>query len=191
MIKCIKYWNKMHKFSWKDRKISVVPHALSIPPMPVIFIWNPWVTRHTAARLTCYKYLDSTMGISIDYAASSTDNLQVCEILPNINHLCILYSWTWPFQAIISAVVYILWLWRFHIICCRNIKSVPGISNEMWWFSGATSQWKILHKNINTFFFILTPELQLIWSNFKYTLILKPKLQKYDTDNRNWVWKIV
>ena len=42
-------------------------------------------TRH--ARSTCYKYLDRTMGISIDYAASSTDNLQACEILPNINHL--------------------------------------------------------------------------------------------------------
>ena len=68
------------------------------------------------------------MGISIDYAASSTDNLQACEILPNINHLFILYSWTWPFPAIISAVVYILWLWRFHMICCRNIKCVPGIS---------------------------------------------------------------
>ena len=160
MIKCIKYWNEMHKFSWKDRKISVVPHALSIPPMPVIFIWNPWVTRHTAARSTCYKYLDRTMGISIDYAASSTDNLQACEILPNINHLFILYSWTWTFPAIISAVVYILWLWRSHIICCRNIKCVPGISNKMWQFSVAISQWKILHKNINTFFYILTPEHQ-------------------------------
>ena len=99
-------------------------------------------------------------GISIDYAASSTDNLQVCEILPNIYHLFILYSWTWPFPAIISAVVYILWLWRFHITCCRNIKCVPGISNEMWRFSVAISQWKILHKNINMFFYILTPEHQ-------------------------------
>ena len=115
-------------------------------------------TRH--ARSTCYKYLDRTMGISIDYGASSTDNLQACEILPNMNHLFILYSWTWPFPAIISAVVYILWLWRFHIICCRNIKCVQGISNEMWRFSVAISQWKILHKNINTFFYILTPEHQ-------------------------------
>ena len=150
MIKCIKYWNKMHKFHRHSVYLPCRWYSFETHELPA--------TRH--ARSTCYKYLDRTMGILIDYAASSTDNLQACEIFPNINHLFILYSWTWPFPAIISAVVYILWLWRFHIICCRNIKCVPGISNEMWRFSVAVSQWKILHKNINTFFYILTPEHQ-------------------------------